>query len=214
MQVLARENSLVNVFLAEMRDREIQKDSMRFRTNIERIGQIMAYEVSKQMIYTPKKVTTPLGVHESSVFSDQPVIVSILRAAVPFYQGLLSFFDKAESAFIGAYRTGEESKDFVEVAMEYLASPSLEGRILIMSDPMLATGRSMVKTYQSLLKNGTPSKVFVCSVIGSQQGVDYLKKHMPDARLIIGDIDPELNDHAYIVPGLGDAGDLAFGKKL
>lgn len=214
MLVLSKENSIANKFLAEMRDVNIQKDSMRFRQNIERLGQIMAYEVSKRIDYQELEVTTPLGEHKSMVPSDQPVIVSILRAAVPFYNGLLSFFDQAESAFIGAYRTGDESPEFVEVAMEYLASPSLENKVLLMSDPMLATGRSMVKTYESLLKNGKPKKVFVCSIIGSQQGVDYVRKHMPEAELLIGDIDPELNDHAYIVPGLGDAGDLAFGTKL
>ena len=137
-----------------------------------------------------------------------------MRAGLPFYQGFLSYLDKAESAFIGAYRTGEESKDFVEVALQYMPSPDLNGRTIIIADPMLATGRSIVKTYETLLKNGTPSKVYVSCIIASQQGVEYVQKHMPDAELFIGDIDAELSEKAYIIPGLGDAGDLAFGQKL
>ncbi len=214
MFVLARENTLANNFLAEMRDKEIQKDSMRFRTNIHRLGEIFAYEISKEFNFVQRDVNTPLGVHKSSVFEEQPILVTVLRAGLPFYQGFLSYIDKAESAFIGAYRTGEESKDFVEVALNYMASPDLTNRTLIIADPMLATGRSIVKTYETLHKNGKPGQVFVASIIASQQGVDYVKKHMPDAKLYIGDIDAELTDKAYITPGLGDAGDLAFGPKL
>lgn len=214
MFVLTKENSIANNFLAEMRDKSIQKDSMRFRTNIHRLGEILAYEISKKLDYENQEVITPLGTHHSTIIKKHPILATVMRAGLPFYQGFLSYLDKAESAFIGAYRTGEESKDFVEVALQYMASPNLNGRTVIIADPMLATGRSIVKTYQTLLKNGTPSKVFVACIIGSQQGVDYLQQHMPNAELYIGDIDAELSDNAYIIPGLGDAGDLAFGQKL
>ncbi len=214
MFVLSNENTLANNFLAEMRDKSIQKDSMRFRTNIHRLGEIFAYEISKEFDFVQKDISTPLGTHVSNVFENQPILVTVLRAGLPFYQGLLSYLDKAESAFIGAYRTGEESKDFVEIALNYMASPDLTDRNVIIADPMLATGRSMVKTYETLLKNGKPKSVFVAAIIASQQGVNYVKTHMPDAKLFIGDIDAELTDNAYITPGLGDAGDLAFGPKL
>ena len=215
MFVLTQENSVANDFLAELRDHNIQKDSMRFRTNIRRLGEIMAYEISKKLNYISREVTTPLGVHHSQLIEKYPILATVLRAGLPFYEGFLSYLDKAESAFIGAYRVEEgDGKDFIEVALQYMASPDLNGRSIIIADPMLATGRSIVKTYNTLLKNGTPENVFVACVIASREGVEYVRENMPEAHLYIGDIDEKLSDEAYIVPGLGDAGDLAFGQKL
>ena len=206
--------SLLNPMLAELRDVGMQADPMRFRRNVERIGEIFAYEISRVLPYQPRRVTTPLGVIDCPVLVQQPVLATILRAGLPLHRGLLNFFDRADNAFISAYRKHEGDEATFEVEIEYLASPGLDGRTVILCDPMLATGSSMVLAWKALLARGQPHHVHIVSVIASQQGVDCVKKELPDnSTLWLGVIDPELNSHAYIVPGLGDAGDLAFGLK-
>lgn len=207
-------NSVLNTFIAELRDQVIQKDAMRFRRNIQRIGEVMAYEMSKQLTYKSKTVTTPLGTKIVQLSDENLVLCSILRAGLPLHQGVLNYFDKIENAFISAYRKVKDNGDF-DIRVEYFASPSLQDKILILADPMLATGQSLVSTYKALLSHGTPKEFHVFSVIGSTDGIDYIKKHLPEnTHLWIATIDETLNDHGYIIPGLGDAGDLAFGNKL
>lgn len=211
---LSQDASLVNPWLAEIRDTGIQGDPLRFRRNIERLGEVFAYEVSKTLPYEDRIVVTPLGNIACPVLAEQPVLATILRAGLPLHQGLLNHFDRADNAFISAYRKHEGDEETFEVEIEYLASPSLDGRIVILCDPMLATGSSMVLAWKALLARGTPSWVHVVALISSQQGVDSLLDHMPDnTTLWVAAIDPELNSRAYIVPGLGDAGDLAYGSK-
>ncbi|MCR5049699.1 MAG: uracil phosphoribosyltransferase [Paludibacteraceae bacterium] len=213
---LSEHNSLLNQYLREIRDADIQKDSMRFRRNIERIGEVMAVEVSKALAYEPTKVQTPLGVAEVQTVSDSLVLATILRAGLPLYQGFLNMFDHAENAFLSAYRrVNEEGR--LEIVAEYLAAPSIEGKTLIIADPMLATGMSMEISYLALLKHGQPKHTHLCCTIGTQQAVDYLRKTLgdrEDVTLWCAAIDPVLNEKKYIVPGLGDAGDLCFGDKL
>lgn len=210
-----KQNSLVNEYVAQVRDIEIQKDSMRFRRNMERLGQIFAYEISKKLDWAPKTVTTSLGEAGCKVLKDQPVIATILRAGLPVHLGILSFFDAAENAFVSAYRKHHKNGKFT-IQIEYASCPEIENKILILSDPMLATGASMVLTYKELLNWGKPAHTHIVSVLASSQGVDYIKKHLPDNSftLWVGAVDDELTAKAYIVPGLGDAGDLAFGNKL
>jgi uracil phosphoribosyltransferase len=211
---LGKENSLLNQFIAEMRDTEIQKDSLRFRRNVERVGEICAYEVSKTLLWEKKEITTPLGVAEMSVMKEQPVIATIIRAGLPFHQGMLNFFDKAENAFISAYRKHHKDGSF-EVEVEYMACPDLNGKTLILGDPMLASGQSIELVYKAMLRNGRPKKVHIVSIIATTLGVEYVQKHLPNnVTLWACAIDEELTAQAYIVPGLGDAGDLAFGEKL
>ncbi|WP_103069348.1 uracil phosphoribosyltransferase [Aquimarina sediminis] len=211
---LGLENSILNQFILELRDVEIQKDSMRFRKNIERIGEILSYELSKTIASQTKSVQTPLGVKEISVPEKTLVLCSILRAGLPLHQGLLNYFDTAENAFISAYRDHKNNDDF-EIIVKYMASPSLEGKTLILADPMMATGRTLENTFEVIKKYGTPKQIHIVSVIGSEQGVAYIKKVFPEnTHLWIAAVDKELNDKSYIVPGLGDAGDLAFGIKL
>ena len=206
--------SLLSQILAEIRDREIQQDRLRFRRNIERTGEIIAYEISKVLPYAEQDVSTSLGTARVSVFSEQPVIASILRAGLPLHQGFLNYFDHADNAFISAYRKHEGNNDDFEVEIEYLSSPSVEGRTVILCDPMLATGSSMILAYKALLKRGTPAVTHVAAVIASKAGVENARESMPDNTTFwLGDIDPDLNQRAYIVPGLGDAGDLAYGTK-
>jgi uracil phosphoribosyltransferase len=214
MWVLAEQNSIANNFLSELRDKEIQKDSMRFRRNLERLGEIFAYEISKSLSFSNSKTETSLGTKESFTLSEYPIIVTVLRAAMPLHQGLLNFFDKSDSAFIGAYRGIHDSNEHFEIEMDYISSPSLQGRTLIICDPMLATGKSLEKAYHALLRFGIPAKTHIVSVVASERGVRYINARMPECKLWIGDIDPELNTKSYIVPGLGDAGDLAFGVKI
>ena len=210
---LGAQNSLFNEFVREIRDVNIQGDRMRFRRNLERMGEVFAYELSKQLEYEEIEVTTPLGVAKMNVLKEQPVLATILRAGLPLHQGLLNYFDKADNTFVSAYRKHEKDGTF-EIELEYLASPSLEGRTVIISDPMLATGSSMVVTYKALLHKGTPKQIFVVSALASVQGLDYAKRNLPDnTQFYVGAIDDELTAQAYIVPGLGDAGDLAFGSK-
>lgn len=212
---LSENNSVLNHYIKEIRSVEIQKDPMRFRRNLERIGEVMAYEISKTMNYVVENVTTPLGIAPVNVMSDNIVVSTILRAGLPFHQGFLNYFDRAENAFVSAYRKYKDALKF-EIFIEYIASPDLNGKTLIITDPMLATGSSMELAYGALKTKGTPAQVHVASVISSQYAIDYLKKHFEDTDIIVwtAAIDPELDAHSYIIPGLGDAGDLAFGQKL
>lgn len=211
---LSDQNSVFNQFIAEIRDAEVQKDSMRFRRNMERIGEVLGYELSKQLEYAPSQVKTPLGVAETELMTSQPVVASILRAGLPLHQGLLNVFDKAENSFISAYRKHHKSGEF-EIHVDYLASPNLDGKVLILADPMLATGSSMVSVYKALLQMGTPKKIHVVSTVASKEAVDHVLAKFPQGtELWLGAIDNELTAQSYIVPGLGDAGDLAFGEKV
>jgi uracil phosphoribosyltransferase len=212
---LSQENSILNSFLSEIRDVNIQTDRMRFRRNIERIGEILCYEMSKTLDFAPKTTTTPLGKNETKLISDDIVLCSILRAGVPLHNGLLNYFDEAENAFISAYRHHKENPETFEIIVEYLACPSLEGKTLVLADPMLATGQSMVATFEALKPFGTPKNIHLVSVIGAQDGVNFVNNHFGEhTHLWIAAIDKTLSDKGYIIPGLGDAGDLAFGEKL
>ncbi len=211
---LAEKPSILNKYLAEIRNREIQKDSMRFRRNIERIGEFMANEVSKTFVYKPHDIQTPLGTKTVSLPDEKIVICSVLRAGLPLHHGLLNIFDDAESAFISAYRKHTSGNDF-DIIVEYLAMPPLDKKTLLLVDPMLATGRSLEAVYHVLTMNEKPGKIHVIAVIAAPEGIRYLQNKLPeDTHLWIADIDDRLNDKAYIVPGLGDAGDLAFGQKI
>ena len=211
----ANQNSLLCEYLREMRDVNTQNNRLVFRNNIHRIGEIMAYEISKTLQYKPVDTTTCLGVAHESAIADDVVLATVLRAGLPFHEGFLNFFDKAENAFVSAYRQYKSGSDEFEIKIEYIASPSIEGKVLLLVDPMLATGSSMELAYKALLTKGTPKHVHVASIIASQQAVDFVQAHFPDAdtTLWVGTIDAELNAHSYIVPGLGDAGDLAYGVK-
>lgn len=211
---LEKNNSVLNKFIAEIRDVKMQSDKMRFRRNIERIGEILGYELSKTLKYKETAVTSPLGISRVSVPDEELVICSILRAGLPLHNGLLNYFDNAENSFISAYRHHLSETQF-EIKVEYLASPSLEGKTLILADPMLATGLSFINVFNALKQMGSPKKIHLVSVIGSQQGINTLKQELPDhVKLWIATVDNELDEHGYIVPGLGDAGDLCFGTKL
>ncbi len=214
IRILGSTSSLLNQYIAELRDEVIQRDSLRFRRNMERLGEIFAYEISKTMEWEQKEVVTSLGVANCEVLKQQPVIATILRAGLPFHQGLLNAFDKAENAFVSAFRKHRKDGRF-DIKVEYLSSPSVLDKVLIISDPMLATGASMVLSYKEFLHKGIPSHTHIVSILGSNQGVDYVRKNMPDDNytLWLGAVDDELTAKAYIVPGLGDAGDLAFGSK-
>ena len=207
-------NSILNKFVAELRDVDIQKDSLRFRRNVERIGEIMAYEISKEFHYSTKDIQSPLGIAPMNTPDDRIVISTILRAGLPFHQGFLRYLDNAENAFVSAYRKYKDCLNF-DIHIEYIASPRLTGKTLIISDPMLATGSSMELAYEALLTKGVPGHVHVASIISSKQALEYLQKKMPDDKttIWIAALDNDLDDHSYIVPGLGDAGDLAFGEK-
>ncbi len=211
---LENANSVLNHFISEIRDIDVQKDSMRFRRNIERIGEILSYEMSKDLNFQSRKVQTPLGVKNVPFVSDELVLCSVLRAGLPLHQGVLNYFDQIENAFISAYRQHISAEDF-KIKVEYLASPSLEGKTLILVDPMLATGSSLVAVQEALGKIGAVKQIHLVSVIAAQAGIDYVSEHFPEnSHLWVATIDPELNSKGYIVPGLGDAGDLAYGNKL
>lgn len=211
---LGAENTIFNQFLSELRDSSVQKDSMRFRLNLERLGEIFAYEISKSLNYTPTKVSTPLGMLDMNLLGEQPVLATILRAGLPLHQGLLRFFDKADSAFISAYRKYTKSENF-SIKLDYISSPSIDKRILIISDPMLATGGSLVAALRGLFDLGTPTHTHVVCALASDEGIARLKRAFTFKKLTlwVGAIDVELTAKAFIVPGLGDAGDLAFGRK-
>lgn len=216
MQVinLGEKQSILNKFISELRDVTVQSDRLRFRRNIERIGEVLGYELSKTLSYNKVDIKTPLGTSECIIPEEDIVICSILRAGLPLHQGLLNYFDQAENTFISAYRHHISETEF-EIKVEYLASPSLDNKVLILADPMLATGRSFVNVYKALKSMGTPREIHLASVIGSEQGVAHIAEYFPeDTKLWIATVDKELNDKGYIVPGLGDAGDLAFGIKL
>ncbi len=213
-RILSNENSLVNVFISELRDENIQKDSMRFRRNLERLGEIIAYEISKTLEYTEQDVTTPLGIAQVPVLKDQPVIATILRAGLPVHQGMLNYFDRAGNAFVSAYRKHHKDNTF-EIKVEYMSSPELNDKVLIICDPMLATGQSMLLAYKALIQRGKPRHIHVVGLIASIEGLSYVKSHFPEnTSFWMGAVDDELTVKSYIVPGLGDAGDLAFGQKL
>jgi uracil phosphoribosyltransferase len=212
---LSQQNSVLNTFISEMRDINIQKDSMRFRRNIERIGEILGYEMSKVLNYKSSKIVTPLGTCQINLMENDMVLCSILRAGIPLHNGLLNYFDAAENAFISAYRHHKHNPESFEIIVEYLACPNLEGKTLVLADPMLATGQSILATYEALKPFGTPKETHLVSVIGAKNGVAFIDKNFPkNTHLWIATIDETLNDKSYIVPGLGDAGDLAFGVKL
>lgn len=206
--------SLISQYMAELRDINVQNDPMRFRTNLERIGEIMAYEISKTCHYDSVEITTPLSEATAELLAERIVLATIFRAGLPFHQGFLKFYDHAENAFVSAYRRYKEKGDF-DVCIEYLASPRLEGKTVILCDPMLATGISMEMSYKALLTKGEPDRVHIASVVASEQAIEYIKSHFPESKTTVwvAAIDPGLNEHSYIVPGLGDAGDLAFGTK-
>ena len=210
---LSENNSLINQFVAELRDVNFQKDRFRFRKNIERIGEICAYELSKTLSWKKEIITTPLGQKEMSVLAEQPVLATILRAGLPMHHGITNYFSQADNCFISAYRKHKEDGSF-EIVVEYLASPNLDNRVVILADPMLATGQSVVLGYQAMLRNGTPKELHIVNLIGSSKGLTYVQQHLPQAHIWIAAVDDELNSHGYIVPGLGDAGDLSFGEKL
>lgn len=211
---LGKENSIFNSFISELRNGDVQKDSMRFRRNLERIGEIFAYEISKSMDYKNVEITTPLGISNISLLESYPVLATILRAGLPLHQGLLNYFDKSDNAFISAFRKHYRDGSF-EIQIDYMSAPVLTDRTLILADPMLATGKSMVLAYQELLNNGTPKHTHFVSTIASAQGIEYLQRNISPSKCTIwvGAIDDELTAQSYIVPGLGDAGDLAYGSK-
>lgn len=212
---LSSQNSILSRFVREIRDVNIQNDSMRFRRNMERIGEIMAYEISKTLNYSSHEVQTPLGVAASNEIDDTIVLGTILRAGLGFHQGFLSYFDNAENAFVSAYRKYRENHESFHISIEYIASPRLDGKTLILVDPMLATGGSMELSYHALLTKGSPKSVHIASIIASQEAIDYCKQKFPDSSTTIwvAAVDPSLDENAYIIPGLGDAGDLAYGAK-
>ena len=214
VHILNKSQSIFNQYIAELRDVNIQKDSLRFRRNLERIGEILGYEISKTLNYERKDVITPLGNANEILLDEDIVLGTILRAGLPMHNGLLNYFDKAENAFISAYRKHEDDGTF-KIRVEYFASPSLQDKVLILSDPMLASGKSMVLSYKAMLKNGTPKHTYLAVAIASQEGLDYARAHLPkNTTMWIGAVDEELSSKSYIIPGLGDAGDLAFGEKL
>ena len=214
IRILDSKNSILNKFIAEIRNETIQKDTMRFRRNIERIGEIIAYELSQQLDYNSEAVSTPLGTKIIPVPKKDIVLCSILRAGLPLHTGLLNYFDDAENAFISAYRKHTSETDF-EIVVEYFASPSLDNKTLILADPMLASGNSLVSVFNGLKEHGTPKEIHVACVIGSKEGIEFIEKHFPEnTTLWIATVDDTLNEKGYIVPGLGDAGDLCYGGKL
>ena len=210
-----KESSILNQFIAELRDLDIQKDSMRFRKNIERIGEVLGYEMSKTLDYKNQTILTPLGKKDLFLPQNDLVLCSVLRAGLPLHQGLLNYFDKAENAFISAFRHHTDGKDDFDVIVKYLAAPSLKDKTIILTDPMLATGKTLENVFKALKKHGEPKQIHVVSVIGSQMGVDHISNVLPEnTHLWIAAVDSVLSPQGYIIPGLGDAGDLAFGIKL
>jgi uracil phosphoribosyltransferase len=213
INILSKQNSIINHFIGELRNVDVQQDRLRFRRNLERIGEIAAYEISKTMAYEEKEITTPLGIANTSLLTEQPVLATILRAGLPLHQGLLNYFDRGDNAFISAYRRHHKDGSF-DIHLEYVSSPKLENRVVILSDPMLATGQSLVQTFKALLAMGKPKHLHIVAAIASSQGIQYVQTHTPEnISLWIGAVDDELTAQSYIVPGLGDAGDLAYGSK-
>src|SRR5690606_16811307 len=213
VHILTDTNSIANHFIAELRNIEIQTDRMRFRRNLERIGEVFAYEISKTLVYEQAEITTPLGEAETFLLAEQPILATIIRAGLPLHQGLLNVLDQADCAFIAAYRKTKKSGEF-EIYKEYQTSPNLDNRIVIISDPMLATGRSMVLICKDLLAQYKIKNLHIVSAIASDEGLEHVKAYLPNATIWVGAVDDELTSKAYIVPGLGDAGDLAYGSKI
>lgn len=212
---LSEKNSVLNHFLAQIRDTNIHNDSLRFRRNIERIGEIMAYELSKTLEYKKVDIQTPLGIKKTTQISESIVISSILRAGLPLHMGFLNYFDNAENGFISAYRYHPNNDDYFEIKVEYQAIADINNKCLILADPMLATGQSILAVFNRLMERGTPSEIHIAVIIAAPEGIKYLEENLPDnCHLWIASLDEKLNTHSYIVPGLGDAGDLAYGIKL
>jgi uracil phosphoribosyltransferase len=211
---LVNQRSVAGQFIAELRDAQVQQDPMRFRRNLERVGEVLALELSRTLEYEEHDVITPLGTARAHLLKEQPVLATILRAGLPMHQGMLNYFDRADNAFISAYRKHRKGEEGFDIEVEYMSSPRLDDRVLVLCDPMLATGQSMVLVYRALLRLGMPKQLHVVSAIASSEGLEYAKLHLPaGTRFWIGAIDEEMTAQAYIVPGLGDAGDLAYGRK-
>lgn len=210
--ILNQEPSVANHFIAELRDVRVQRDSMRFRRNLERLGEILAYKISTGLSYRTEAVETPLALTSELVLEDFPVLATVLRAGLPFHQGFMNYFDQASSAFVAAYRM--EATSEISVQVDYLAAPSLEGKVLLLVDPMLATGKSLALTYKAMLRFGMPREVHLAAAIASPEGVAHIQAALPQAHIWLGALDERLDENFYIVPGLGDAGDLAFGAKI
>ena len=212
---IGKKKSIFNHFISEIRDVNIQADPMRFRRNIERIGEVFAYEISQHMEYDKQDITTPLGISVENLTTEKPVLATILRAGLPLHQGFLNYFDRSDNAFISAYRKHKKGGEF-EVKIEYMSSPEIDGKTIILCDPMLASGSSMILAMEALLTRGNPKHVHIVAVVASVEGVDYVKKNSPikDCTLWLGALDQEMTAQSYIVPGIGDAGDLAFGEKI
>ncbi len=212
---LSDENSILNHFLGQIRNVNIQHDSMRFRRNVERIGEVMAYELSKDLHYSDVEIQTPLGIKKTTEISDKLVLCSILRAGLPLHLGFLNYFDSAENGFVSAYRHHPNNDAFFDILVEYQAVPNIENKTLLLIDPMLATGQSIVAVYEKLMQKGLPKEIHIAVIIAAPEGIAYLKNHLPDhCHLWVATLDEKLNDKNYIIPGLGDAGDLAYGNKL
>lgn len=212
---LSENNSVLNHFLGQIRNVNVQHDSMRFRRNIERIGEVMAYELSKELHYRNIEIQTPLGIKETTEIADQLVLCSILRAGLPLHLGFLNYFDNADNGFISAYRHHPNNDDYFEIKVEYQAVADIENKIVLLIDPMLATGQSIVAVFNRLMERGTPKEIHIAVVVAAPEGITYLEEHLPsNCHLWIAALDEKLNDKKYIVPGLGDAGDLAYGNKL
>lgn len=214
MHILNKQNSILNYFLSELRDENVQKDPLRFRRNLERVGEVFAYEISKVLNYEKKEVNTPLGTAEVNLSTDEIVLATVLRAGLPLHHGMLNFFDRAENAFISAYRKYSDDNNFT-IQFEHVSSPLIDNKVVILSDPMLASGASLVLAYEALQEKGTASHTHLVAAIASKEGVEYVRRKLSDKNITfwIGAIDDELTSKSYIVPGLGDAGDLAFGEK-
>lgn len=213
MFILARENSIANEYLIQVRDKHIQSDRMKFRTNVERLGSLLAYEISRSLKFSEQTIETPLGVKTQHALVNYPNLICVLRAGLPFFQGFLNIFDRSDCGFIGSYRASEGSKEQIEIASTYFTPPILDNKDLIIVDPMLATGKSFVKAVENILRNNNPKSIHLASLVASEEGIEYIKSHV-DAKIWTIDVDKELNEHAYIVPGLGDAGDLSYGVKV
>lgn len=212
---LSEGNSVLNHFLGQIRNVTVHNDSMRFRRNIERIGEIMAYELSKELHYAPIEIQTPLGIKNTTEIKDQLVLCSILRAGLPLHLGFLNYFDNAENGFVSAFRHHPNNDDYFDILVQYQAIADINGKNLLLVDPMLATGQSIVAVYNKLMQNGTPKEIHIAVVIAAPEGIAYLEEHLPEhCHLWVASLDEKLNEHRYIVPGLGDAGDLAYGNKL
>ncbi|SKB56735.1 uracil phosphoribosyltransferase [Sphingobacterium nematocida] len=212
IHILTKQNSIANHFISELRHIEIQKDRLRFRRNLERLGEVIAYEISKTFTYAPQEIETPLGISEMHTMTEQPVLITLIRAGLPFHQGFLNVFDQADSGFIAAYRHTKKSGEF-EIHRKYENTPDLDGKVVIVSDPMLASGKSLVLCCRELLSTYNIKELHIAAIIASQEGLQHIRAFVPEAQIWVGDVDNELTSKSYIVPGLGDAGDLAYGAK-